>query len=137
MQGDFEGEYQILPDSIEVTVAKADIRISGHCPYKGGRNFAYLKFGLATKTESGKWKIIERSEKFSVNRDMYPRDEYSLGTAYFSIPKDKATDLSKYWIVVELGDNILYSIDEEPVEGFAYAHSSRDIFVKKENTIKF
>ncbi|MGI8786818.1 MAG: hypothetical protein ACR2HG_03520 [Pyrinomonadaceae bacterium] len=137
MQGDFEGELRILSDSIEVSLTKADVCLIENPIYKGSRNFVYLKFDLATTTDGGKWKIIERSKEFSVNKIMNPGDDYSIKTAFFSIPKDEATDLSKYWIVVEIGDSLLYPIDDEPVEGFAYAHSFRDIFTRKETTVKF
>jgi hypothetical protein len=126
MQGEFEGEYRILPDHIEVNVAKAVIRISNHCPYKGERILDAISFGLATDTTNKRWVIVATSEKSYVARIMSPGDEYTLTSLKFSIPK-KELDLTKHRLVVQLDDNIP---NEPQVKGTAYAHSRHDIFSK-------
>jgi hypothetical protein len=131
MQGDFVGEYRVYPKSIEISLSKAVIRISQHCPYKGRREFAALSFRLATNTPDGKWDMDFESQKLIVKRIMTPGDEYSLDPIQFSIPKEETTDLSQHWFVVQMDDLVLDHPRGRLVEGFAFAHSCRDIFVKK------
>lgn len=131
MQGDFEGVYRVYPKSIEVSLSKAVIRISQHCPYKGRREFAALSFRLATNTPEGRWHTVFKSQKFFVNRIMSPGDEYSLDSINFSIPKEETTDLSQHWFVAQMDDLVLDDPRGGPSEGFAFAHSCRDIFVQK------
>jgi hypothetical protein len=128
MQGDFDGEYRIYPDRIELRVAKANIRISEHCPYKGRRLLSVVKFGLAKGTDNGRWKIAQGSQEFFLEQVMMPGDMLSLGELYFSIPKDDSVDLSKHWLVVQMEDTALDFPEEKRRKGYAYAHSCRDIF---------
>ncbi|HEY0404224.1 MAG TPA: hypothetical protein VGC89_00745 [Pyrinomonadaceae bacterium] len=131
MQGDFEGEYRVYPNSIEVSLSKVVIRVGEHCPYKGRREFVALQFMLATTRPDGRWKLDLKSQPYLVRRIMIPGDEYSLGSLHFSIPKEETTDLSQRWFVVQMDDLALdLSKDEDPL-GFAFAHSSRDIFTQK------
>ena len=130
MQGDFEGEYRIHPDRIELKVAKANIRISEHCPYKGRRLLSAMKFGLAVSTDDGRWKVANWSQEFFVEQVMSPGDTHSLGELYFYIPKDDSIDLSKHWLVVQMEDTVLDVPEEKRRKGYAYAHSCRDIFTQ-------
>lgn len=130
MQGDFEGEYRVYPNSVEISLTKAVVRIGQHCPYKGRREFGALSFWLATSTPEGRWKRDSTSEKFAVRRIMIPGDEYSFAPVHFSIPKEATTDLSQRWFVVQM-DDLTLDLKDEPAEGFAFAHSRRDIFTRK------
>ena len=130
MQADFAGEYRVHPDSIEVDLTKADIRISTHCPYKGRRDFAALQFGLAKNVEDDKWDIASASQKFVVERIMSPGEEYSLGSIHFSIPKEPGVDLSERWLVAQLDDITLDTADGKPSRGAAFVQSCKDIFSK-------
>ena len=131
MQGDFEGEYLVYPTYVEVSLSKAVIRISEHCPYKGRRNFAAIRFTLATDTPDGKWDMAFKSPKLFVGRIMNPGDEYSLGAAHFYIPKEETTELAKYWFVIQMDDLVLDHPKGGPVEGYAFARSCKDIFTQK------
>ncbi|HYG80565.1 MAG TPA: hypothetical protein VD861_09270 [Pyrinomonadaceae bacterium] len=134
MQGDFEGEYTVYPEGISVRLTKALVRIGTHCPYKGAREFRAISFGLATLNENGRWKTANRSLKHPVARVMLPGDEYRFEGVEFFIPKRLATDLSKHWLVVQMDDWVLnHPVRAEPTEGFAFASSCRDIFIKKGN----
>ena len=128
MQGKFEGQYRVYPDTIEVTVSRASIRISDHCPYKGRRMLASVRFGIATCIDEKRWKTVSKSKEFPVERVMSPGDEFDLDVIQFSIPKEEATDLTKHWFVVELEDVVLDLPERERKPGYAYAHSRRDIF---------
>lgn len=128
MQANFEGEYRVHPDSIEVSLTKAEIRISTHCPYQGRRNFAALQFGLAMNVEDGRWVIAAASQKQIVERIMLPGEEYSLGATHFSIPKEPGVDLSQRWLVAQLDDIVLDTTDGKPSRGAAFVHSRRNIF---------
>lgn len=129
MQGDFEGEYRVYPNSIEISLSKAVIRISEHCPYKGRRDFTALGMILATDGPNGKADKRLKSQKHIVGRIMYPGDEYSLGTVNFSIPKEETTDLSKHWLVIYMDELVLdHPKKQEPMQGFSLAISCRDIF---------
>ena len=130
MQGDFEGEYRVLPDSIEVRLTKASVRISLHCPYKGRREFAALRFVLASHKPDGKWDMVFKSPKLPVGWIMKPGDEYTFeGDLHLSIPKEPTTDLSKHWFVAQMDDMVLdLPGDEARRPGYALAMSCKDIF---------
>src|SRR5687767_7693215 len=119
MQGDFEGEYRIYPDRIDLKVTKANIRISEHCPYKGRRLLSAVKFGLATGTNGERWKIANTGQEFFLEQVMRPGDLHSLGELYFSIPIDDSVDLSKHWLVVQMQDNVLDVPEEKRRKGYA------------------
>jgi hypothetical protein len=133
MQGDFEGEYRVYPKSIEVSLNKAVIRISEHCPYKGRREFAALGMILASDGPDGKVDKRFKSQKLVVGRIMLPGDEYSLGSIHFSIPKEEMTDLSKHWFAIYMDDLVLdHPSKRNPVQGFSLALSLKDIFTHRQ-----
>ncbi len=132
MQSSFEGEYRILPDSIELKITKGNILLADNCPYRGSRLLDRLTFELVILTEDSKtFQQIKTSQSkpLDIKKVMRPLDRYSLATVYFSIPKDKNTDLSKAWIVATLTEDIL-----EPYEGVkqksgtSHAHTCQNIF---------
>lgn len=129
MQGEFEGEYRIYPDRLELKITKADIRISEHCPYKGRSLLSAVKFGLATSIDDKRWKIAIAGQELLLEQVMRPGDLHSLGELYFYIPIDDSIDLSKHWLVVQMTDTVLDV--EKPQKGYAYAHSCNDIFTRK------
>lgn len=130
MQADFEGEYRVFPDSVEVRLTKAVVRIGTHCPYKGRRDFNGLSFTLASEKPNGKWNMTFKSPKLPVGWIMRPGDEYTFeGDVHFSIPKEPTTDLAKHWLVAEMEDIVLDLPNGEPVRpGYAFAMSCKDIF---------
>lgn len=128
MQGDFEGEYRIYPDRVELRVTKANISISEHCPYKGRRLLSGVKFGLAVNTGDKRWKIAAAAQEYFLEQVMSPGDAHNLGELYFYIPRDDSVDVSKHWLVVEMADTVLDVPEEKRSKGYAYAHSRRDIF---------
>jgi hypothetical protein len=130
MQGDFDGEYRVYEEGIEVRLTGGLVRISPHCPYKGRRVFGAIRFALTTAREKG-WKMVSTSEKFWVERIMLPNDQYQLGPISFWIPKESGADLSKHWMVVQMDDITLDIPDGEERDGYAIAHSGRDIFVSR------
>ena len=136
MQGSFEGEYRILPDSIELKIIKGDILLADHTPYRGSRLLDHLTFGLATLTEDAKkFQMVKtsRSNPLAIKQIMRPLDKHSFTDIYFSIPKDKSMDLSKVWIVATMTIDIL-----EPYQGMkqktgtTYAHTCQNIFTLKD-----
>jgi len=131
VQGVFEGEYRVFTNRIQINLKRAEIRISETCPYKGRRLVSSVKFGLAVSTADNRWKIARASgNEYRPRRIMLPGDTYDLGTLYFEIPVDETIDLLKHWLVIQMEDNALDADDEEQ-EGYAFAHTSRDIFVPK------
>lgn len=130
MQGEFEGEYRIYPDRIELKVTKANIRISEHCPYKGRRRLSAVKFGLATGADGEGWKILDGSQEFFSEQVMSPGDAHSLSEFHVQIPSADAVDLSRHWLVVQMEDTVLDVPEEKRRKGYAYAHSRRDIFAR-------
>lgn len=128
MQGDFEGEYRIHPDRIELKVTKADIRISNHCPYKGRRLLSAVQFKLITKTEDGKRKTSSLGQEFHLEHVMGPGDSHSLGEMNFHIPIDGSIDLSQHWLLVQMDEITLDDPQEGPTKGFAFAQSCKDLF---------
>lgn len=130
MQADFEGEYRIYPDRIDFRLTKTNVRISDHCPYKGRRVFANLKLGLVTTNDQGRWKIARWSQELSIEQVMSPGDQHGVGEVYFSIPIDDELDLSRHWLVAQMEDNTLDLPVEKRQQGYAFAHSCRDIFAQ-------
>lgn len=128
MQGDFEGEYRIHPDRIEMKVTKADISISHHCPYKGRRLLSAIKFMLITKTEDGRRKTTSSGQEFPLRQVMSPGDSHKIGEMFFDIPINGSVDLSQHWLLVQMEDITLDEPEEGPTKGFAYAQSRKDIF---------
>jgi hypothetical protein len=130
MQGDFEGEFRVYEEGIEVRLTDGLVRISPHCPYKGRRVFGSIKFALSAAADKG-WKMVSASQKFWVERVMLPNDEYQLGPISFWIPKEAGADLSRHWMVVQMDDIALDIPGDEERNGYAFAQSYRDIFVSR------
>jgi len=130
MQGEFEGEYRVYPDRIELRVTKANIHISEHCPYKGRRLLSALNFGLAAEAGGGRWKVDSWGQEFPLEQVMSPGETHSLGELYFHIPRGESADLSKHWLVVQMEDIALDVPDEKRRKGYAFAQSCRDIFTR-------
>ena len=130
MQGVFEGEYRVYPDRVEVRIAKADIGISEHCPYKGRRLLTGVRVGLVTSADGGRVKGVSWAEEFYLEQVMSPGDEHSLSELRFSVPRDKSVDLAAHWLAVEMGSYALDLPAERLGKGFAYAYSCRDIFTR-------
>lgn len=131
MQGEFEGEYRVFPDLIELRVTRADIRVSEHCPYKGRRLLAAINLALATGIEGKQWRLAGAGQEFYLGQVMRPGDSYSLGELYFYIPIDDSIDLSQHWLVMQMEDNVPDVAEEERLKGYAFAHSCRDVFTRK------
>ena len=139
MQGDFEGEYTVHRGSVKVRLKKALVRIATHCPYKGYREFQAIRFALATANpETGKWDMAFKSQKYHVGKVMLPGDEHRFDGVEFVIPKEAATDLAKHWFVVQMDDLVFeHPTKKEPSQGYAFADSCQDIFVKKTGRLEF
>lgn len=130
MQGDFEGEFLVYDEGVEVRLARGLVRIGDHCPYKGRRVFGAISFALSTATEKG-WKMVSASQKFWVERVMLPNDEYQLGPVSFWIPKEEEADLAGHWLTVQMDDIALDIPPKEQRTGYAFAQSRKDIFVRR------
>lgn len=131
VQGEFRGEYRVYPGRIEVRVTEAELRVSEHCPYKGRRLLSALRFALATNTDAGRWKVTNGGQEFALGQVVRPGDTLGLGEIYFHVPIDDSVDLSKHWLVVQVGD-VALDIPGKSREGYAFAHSRRDIFSRVE-----
>lgn len=128
VQVKFEGTYTVNETYVEVSVERALIYVSEHCPYKGRRFINTLTVGLATTTSRG-WEIESRSLPVFVERLMSPRDEYRLDGLYFQIPRAEGADLSQRWLVVETEETAPDLPDRERDEkGYAFAHSCKTLF---------
>jgi len=130
VQGDFEGTYVIHDDSIEVSVTKATIYVSEHCPYQGRRSINQLKIGLATETgPGGRWKIESAGQPVALGLVMSPKEEYVLYDLYFFIPKEGSIDLTTRWFVAEIQTDAIDVPKEKQKRGFVFAFSCKDIFL--------
>lgn len=124
-----EGTYTVNETYVEVSVERALIYVSEHCPYKGRRFVNTLSVGLATSTPRGRWETENRGLPVFVERVLGPREEYSLAGLHFQIPRNEGADLSKRWLVVETEETALDLPDHRrDVKGYAFAHSRRNIF---------
>ena len=129
VQVELEGTYTVNEHSVEVSVNRALIYVSEHCPYQGRRFVNTLVIGLATNTPRGAWEIENRSLPVAVERVLSPREEYRLAGLHFQIPRSAGTDLTKRWLVVETEETSLDLPDNERDEkGYHFAHSRRNLF---------
>ena len=123
------GTYAVSEDYVEVSVERALIRVSEHCPYQGRRFVNTMLVGLATTSRRGGWEMENRSLPVFVERVLGPREEYRLAGLQFRIPRNAGTDLSKRWLAVETEETSLDVPDHEKDEkGYAFAHSCRTLF---------
>lgn len=127
LAGTFEGEYRLRDSSIEITVSSAEVMLRDFGTYRGRRQLSFINIGLASLNPSGKWKIISHAAAIPVGETMKPGDKYIADKMRFSIPKDVSVDLTKCWLVVEMGELTIDSNNEDKV-GYAFAPSDRDIF---------
>jgi len=126
-----EGTYTVNETNVEVYVERALVYVSEHCPYQGRRFVRTISVGLATTTPRGRWDTENRSLPVFVEREMRPREEYRLAGLHLRIPRSEGADLSKRWLVVEAEDLALdLPENDRDREGYAFAHSRRNIFAE-------
>jgi hypothetical protein len=82
---------------------------------------------LASASASGKWTVVSHARAIPVGETLRPGDKYQADKMRFSIPRESSIDLTKCWLVVEMGELTLDSNDEDKV-GYAFAQSDHDIF---------
>jgi hypothetical protein len=124
-----EGTYTVNETYVEVSVERALVYVSEHCPYQGRRYVNTLSVGLATTTPRGRWDIENTGLPVLVQRVMGPRDEYRLAGLHFQIPRGAGTVLAKRWLVVEIEETAIDLPDDaREVKGYAFAHSRRNVF---------
>lgn len=128
MQGEFKGEYRVYPGWVELKVTQATVLVSNHCPYKGRRVLSTLKLALATSRGARGWRIVKAGQPVFLEQVMRPGDTRSFGEMYFYIPVDDSIDLPRHWLVAEMEEIALDAPEDEPRQGYAFAHSCRDIF---------
>ncbi|MEK6283695.1 MAG: hypothetical protein AABN95_25350 [Acidobacteriota bacterium] len=128
VRGLFEGEYRIYPDRIKLKVTKAEIRVSRDCPYQGRRQISALRFDLAKSLGDKRWDSIKSGQDFFIDEVMNPGDSISFHDLYFDILIDDSIDLPKHWLLVRIEDTALDVPPECLQKGYAFAHSSCDIF---------
>jgi len=131
VQGKFEGEYRVYPDRIKLKVTKAEILVSRNCPYQGRRQISALRFDLAKRLENKKWNSIKGGQDFFLNEVMNPGDKITFHDLYFDIRFDALTDLSQHWLMVQIEDTALDVPEERLRKGYAFAHSSCNLFSHK------
>src|SRR5215218_4851723 len=73
VQVKIEGTYTVNETYVEVSVERAIIYVSEHCPYQGRRFVNTLAVGLATNTPRGRWEIENRGLPVFVERVLGPR----------------------------------------------------------------
>lgn len=127
LAGNFEGEYKLKDDAVEITLSNAEILLRDNCPYRGRRLLSFINVALATTNAAGRQTVLGHARAIPVGETMKPGDRYVATKLRFSIPRDSNTDLTKCWLIVEMGEISLDSQDEDKV-GYAFAQSERDIF---------
>ena len=129
VQVEIEGTYTVNEHYVELSVDRAFIYVSEHCPYKGRRFVSTLSIGLGATTPNGRWDIENSSLPLPVERVLSPREEYRLAGLHFQIPRSAGSDLSKRWLIVVTEETALDLPDNERDEkGYAFAHSRRNLF---------
>ena len=128
VQAQIDGEYVIEGDRIRLRIAKAEILVSEHCPYKGRRQLSALRIGLGTRVEGRSWKIDQKGESFLLSNVMVPGDKFEFNEVFLDIPLDPSVDLSTHWLVLQIEAIALDLPDRGDRKGYSFAHSACDIF---------
>ena len=127
MAGTFEGEYRICDNSIEITISSAAVYLRNYGSYQGRRELSFINVGLVSASTPGRWRVLNHAFAIPVGETMRPGDRYLAPKKMrFSIPRESSLDLTNCWLLVEMGELILDSPEEDTV-GYAFAHSGRDI----------
>jgi len=132
VQADFEGEYRVYPDRIELNFKKTEILVRDNCPYRGRRLLTGIRINLAEATETG-WKLDIKGSTSGLEHEMGPGDKWNLGETTFQIPLPSAIELPLHWLVVQIEEVALDTSSiprDEPKEGYSFAHSPRNIFAQ-------
>lgn len=133
MRGSFEGEYRILPGSIELKITEGSIFLADNTLYRGSRMLKNMTFSLAELTKNGRrFQLIKTSQSkpLDITKVMRPLDTYNFADTYvFSIPIDETTDLSKVWIVAKMNiDNLELLEGKMAKSGYTLAHTCQNVF---------
>lgn len=124
--GSFEGQFKVLPESVEIVVNKAHINSSRQHPILKSNNITAITAGLGIQNKYKEWTISYRSQRLPMNKIISPEGFLVLDNLNFSIPKNKSTDISRNYLVIELeitnSDNSV---------GYTYVHSDEDIFINQ------
>ncbi len=128
VQALIDGEYTVEANRIRLRIAKAEILVSQHCPYKGRRQLSQIRIDLATRVEGRSWKIDQKGQSFLLSNVMVPGDKFELNEVYLDIPLDATVDLSKRWLVLQIEDTVLDIPERGDSKGYSFAHSACDIF---------
>lgn len=133
--GEFEGNYRVFPERVEVEVTRGKIILRDISAYRGQRELKGLSVGLAGANEK-RWKVAYDSEPLKIDKVMTPNIEHQIENTKFIITKDPTIDLSQHWLVFTMSGRMLDSAN--PAEnqiGTTYAHSSRNIFGGNNNPV--
>lgn len=128
VQAQVDGEYTIEANRIRLRIAKAEILVSQHCPYKGRRQLSELRIGLGTRVEGRSWKIDQKGQSFLLSNVMAPGDKFEFNEVFLDIPLDPTVDLSTHWLVLQIEEIALDIPDQGDRKGYAFAHSACDVF---------
>lgn len=128
VQAQLEGDYVVEANRIRLRIAKAEILVSEHCPYKGRRQLSQLRIDLATRVEGRSWKIDQKGQSFLLSNVMRPGDKFEFNEVFLDIPLDASVDLSKRWLVLMIEEIALDTPETGDRKGYAFAHSACDIF---------
>lgn len=130
VQLEVEGTYTVNEHYVEVSVERAHIYVSEHCPYQGRRLVKTLSVGLGARTPRG-WETENRSLPLVVEREMRPREEYGLAGLHFQIPRSAGADMSERWLVFEIEETAPDLPEgERDVKGYAFAHGCRNLLAQ-------
>jgi hypothetical protein len=132
VQADFEGEYRVYPDRIELKLKKKEILVRDNCKYRGRRLLTGARISLAETTETS-WKLDIQGSIAPLQHEMRPGDKWSLGETTFQIPLHSAIELPLHWLVLQIEEISLDAGDVpegESKTGYSFAHSPRDVFAQ-------
>jgi hypothetical protein len=122
VRGAFQGEFQILPESVELNIKETDIDYPIKYSLLGKRQLTAISAGLCISTNTGEW-TITHSDTIRVNILVSPGDHIKLKTLHFSILKNSVTDVSRSHIVMQLVEDL-----PDGRKGYFNVHSDPDIF---------
>lgn len=125
------GNYKIEGDFIKIHTKDFVIQYKKKDNQPFVQKIGFVRMGIAkyTRPPTKRWYAEIFSQEVQINKTIIANGSLILPEKEFIIPRAKIDDLSKYWIVLEIGS----LSDNNKNMSTVYVHSSKDIF--KDNNL--
>ena len=111
-----KGSFTIERPFLEIDIPK--LQISRNSDSKSLTRVTNFRVGVATDI-GGRWKVERWGDEHLLNRLIKPGQTHTIKNYYATIPIDGISDLSSYWIIIQL------KLNNGSSTGYTYSHSLR------------